>query len=109
MNATIGAISTTIKANTAVNVFRVFGGESKAAGFSFTPINPNKVANFRNAAGLPSGNTGNFLLEGTAKNKNILQQRSALPLDGNKGGLKEFIIDPKNVKVNKITEVKPPF
>ncbi len=35
--------------------------------------------------------------------------RSALPLDGNVGGLKELIIDPKNVRINRVSGAKPKF
>src|SRR5690606_41224624 len=69
--------------------------------FSWTTVNPKKVKDFRNLAGLPSGgasgstNTANFMIQGQVKSRNILQSRSALPLDGNKGGLPELIIDPK--------------
>jgi hypothetical protein len=110
-NVATKAITTSLKANKAVNVFRVFGGDAKASGFSWTPKDPRGVANFRDAAGLPSGgasgamNTAESLIQGTVKNKNIIQRRSALPLDGNKGGLPEYIIDPKNVNVKSTTKM----
>jgi RHS repeat-associated protein len=69
-----------------MTVYRVFGGESRAQGFSWTPVNPNTVSNFRNAAGLPNGNTASFLLEGTVNPQSIINSRPALPLDGNAGG-----------------------
>tara|TARA_B110001452_G_C14891903_1_gene311736 strand:+ start:316 stop:474 length:159 start_codon:yes stop_codon:yes gene_type:complete len=50
-------------------------------------------------------NTAESLIQGTVKNKNIIQKRSALPLDGNKGGLPEYIIDPKNVNVKSTTKM----
>lgn len=110
-NVATKAVTTSLKANKAVNVFRVFGGDAKASGFSWTPKDPINVANFRDAAGLPSGgasgamNTAESLIQGTVKNKNIIQKRSALPLDGNKGGLPEYIIDPKNVNVKSTTKM----
>ena len=36
-------------------VYRVFGGDARALGFSWTTVNPTSVKNFRNLAGLPSG------------------------------------------------------
>jgi len=96
-------------------VFRVFGGDAKAEGFSWTPKNPNSVSNFRDEAGLPSGgasgsnNTGQFVIEGTVKNRNIICQRAAVPLDGNKGGLLEFVINPKNVNIKRVSGVNPHF
>jgi len=102
-------------ADDAVNVFRVFGGDSEAAGFSWTTENPNSVFNFRDAAGLPSGgvsgstNTGQFVIEGTVNGSNIIKTRSALPLAGNSGGLRELIIDPKNVQINRVSGANPPF
>jgi RHS repeat-associated protein len=108
VNATVKGVSTAIKANSTTKVFRAFGGDAKAGGFSWTPIDPKSVGNFRDAAGLPSGgasgsiNTAENIIQGTVKNKNIIKKRAALPLDGNKGGLPEYIIDPKNVD-NKTT------
>ena len=92
-----------------VNVFRVYGGKAKPNGFSWTSVNPNSVGNFRNAAGLPNVNKGRFVIEGTVKRSNIIKTRSALPLDGNKGGLLEFIIDPKNVNINRVSGANPTF
>ncbi len=108
--AALKGASTLIKANRTTKVYRVFGGDAKANGFSWTPKNPKTVSNFRDVAGLPSGgesgsmNTAEFLIKGTVKNKNIIKKRAALPLDGNKGGLPEYIIDPKNVKNKNITK-----
>ena len=92
-----------------VNVFRVYGGKAKPNGFSWTSVDPNSVGNFRNAAGLPNVNTGRFVIEGTVKRSSVIKTRSALPLDGNKGGLLEFIIDPKNVKINRVSGANPTF
>lgn len=100
---------------TETNVYRVFGGDAKPDGFSWTPNNPNGVANFRDAAGLPSGgasgstNTGQFVIEGTVDLKNIINQRSALPLDGNRGGLQEYIINPKDVIKKRVSGANPEF
>ena len=115
INASIKGVSNLIKANSSVNVFRVYGGDSKAAGYSWTTENPANMSNFRNAAGLPSGgasgatNTGQFVIEGTVKNKYIMNTRPALPLDGNVGGLKELIINPKNVNFNRVSGANPQF
>jgi hypothetical protein len=38
-----------------MTVYRVFGGDDRAEGFSWTTTNPNSVSNFRNIAELPSG------------------------------------------------------
>lgn len=103
------------KADDTVDVFRVYGGDAKPDGFSWTTTNPNSVDNFRDAAGLPSGgasganNTGRFVVEGQAKKADIIKQRAALPLDGNKGGLPELIIDPANVNVKRVSGVNPEF
>jgi hypothetical protein len=37
----------------------------------------------------------------------IIKSRTALPLDGNKGGLPELIIDPKNVNITDFSVLKP--
>lgn len=88
-----------------IAVYRVFGGDARAQGFSWTPTDPRTVGNFKDAAGLPSGgasgftNTANFMLEGRVKASDVIDSRPALPLDGNTGGLPEYIIDPKNVSI----------
>jgi RHS repeat-associated protein len=46
-------------------VYRVFGNRAKAYGRSWTPINPQTVPDYANAAGLPAGNSGKYLSEGT--------------------------------------------
>jgi RHS repeat-associated protein len=100
-------------AKSEVNVYRVFGGDARAEGFSWTTIDPRTVSNFRDAAGLPSGgasgsiNTADFLIEGKANITDIINSRSALPLDGNAGGLPELIVDPKNVNIVRFSVIKP--
>jgi hypothetical protein len=75
-----------------VTVYRAFGGDSRAQGWSWTPVNPQTVRNFRDVAGLPSGgesgftNTADFVIKGRVKLSNIIDSRPALPLDGNRGG-----------------------
>ncbi len=108
-------LSTAIKANKTTKVFRAFGGDSGPGGKSFTPVNPNSVGNFRDAAGLPSGgafgtNTARFMIEGTVKQKNILLRRRALPMDGNRGGLPEIVVkDATKVKIKRVSGVNPQF
>jgi len=92
-------------------VFRVYGGDSGAKGFSWTPKNPGNVSNFRDAAGLPSGanNTGRFVIRGKVKGSDIIKKRPADPLDGNSGGLMEYIIDLDNVKIGHVSGANPEF
>lgn len=67
-------------AEESVTVYRVFGGDARAQGFSWTPVNPESVSDFRNLAGLPSGgasgatNTAEFLLQGRASVGDIIKQ-----------------------------------
>lgn len=96
-----------------IDVFRAFGGDARAQGFSFTTVDPMTVKNFRDAAGLPSGgasgatNTADFLIKGQVKKSDVIKFKSADPLDGNKGGLPELIIDPKNVNITDFSVLKP--
>ncbi len=97
-------------------VYRVYGGDSPAKGYSWTPTNPNTVPNFRNAAGLPSGgasgaiNSGRFVVEGTVKPSYIMNQRPAIPLDGNAGGgVIEYLINPISVKITRVSGANPEF
>ena len=101
-------------------VYRVYGGDAMAGGASWSPINPASVNNYRKLAGLPSGgssaanNSGRFVIEGVLQDTSkVAQVRSALPLDGNKGGIPEFIIPNalKNgaVKIRRVGGVNPEF
>ena len=96
-----------------VTVYRVFGGDARAQGFSWTTRDPRIVTNFRDVAGLPSGgasratNTADFLVKGKVNAADIIKSRSALPLDGNKGGLEELIINPKNVNITDFSVLNP--
>lgn len=111
-----GSLANSVKVVTGgdefVDVYRVFGGDARAQGFSWTTTDPRSVSNFRDLAGLPSGgasgatNTADFLIQGKANIKDIITSRPALPLDGNKGGLAELIIDPKNVNLTDFSVIK---
>ena len=97
------------------SVYRVYGGDSKPAGFSWTPIHPGTVSDFRSAAGLPSGgdsgafNSGRFVVEGLVRQSDIIKRRTALPLDGYSGGPTEYIIDPNHVTVTRVSGANPDF
>ena len=94
-------------------VYRVFGGDARAQGRSWTPVNPKKTKNFRDNAGLPSGgesgfnNTADFMIKGKVKSKDIIIKRDALPLDGNKGGLPEYIIQPEHIEITDFSVLNP--
>jgi RHS repeat-associated protein len=90
-------------------VYRVFGGQAGAAGRSWTPVNPETVPNYRDAAGLPNVNTATQIEIGTLTSTDGITVRPAEPLDGNKGGLTEYVIpDPNNqVKVGSVKEFNP--
>jgi len=49
------------------------------------------------------------VIEGTVKNKYIMQAKTADPLDGNTGGLLEYKINPKNININRVSGVNPQF
>ena len=101
-------------------VYRVYGGDSAAGGASWSPTNPGSVANFRDAAGLPSGgasgatNTGQFVIEGTITDPSkVVLVRNALPLDGMTGGLPEYIIpnwlDNGAINITRVSGANPRF
>ncbi len=112
--------TTTFAPSAGQAVYRVYGGDAMAGGASWSPINPASVNNYRKLAGLPSGgssaanNSGRFVIEGVLQDTSkVAQVRSALPLDGNKGGIPEFIIPNalKNgaVKIRRVGGVNPEF
>jgi hypothetical protein len=96
-----------------IDVYRAFGGDSRAQGFSWTTVDPRTVKNFRDGAGLPSGgasgstNTADFLIKGSAKRSDVMEFKLADPLDGNRGGLPELKIDSKNVRLNDFSILNP--
>ena len=103
-------ISGKVSRVTEVKVYRVYGGEAKAIGKSWTPINPQSISNYRDVAGLPNVNSGRFIIEGTTSKSNVELIRKALKYDGNKGGLLEYIIrDPNKIKINNVSGVNPEF
>lgn len=98
-----------VRRDNLIKVYRVYGGKAKAFGKSWTSINPNLVENYRNEAGLPIGNTGRFVIEGTINKSDILLKKTAAPSVGNEGGLLEYILDPSKVNINRVSGVNPPF
>lgn len=110
-NAVAGGLTKT--ADDTVDVYRAFGDDARAQGFSWTTKDPQKMSDFRDAAGLPSGgasganNSADFLVKGKANTSDIIKSRPALPLDGNKGGLPELIIDPINVHITDFSVLNP--
>jgi uncharacterized protein RhaS with RHS repeats len=77
------------KPTVGTKLFRVWGDGSEAMGPSWTTVDPRTVPNYRNAAGLPAGNSGRFLSEGVLRSTQRVTTRDALPLHGNVGGLPE--------------------
>ena len=76
--------------NIKVPIYRVFGGEARAIGNFWSPINPKLYGSqYRNFAGLPNSNIATFTLKATTPLKNINPStiKPAAPLDGNFGRL----------------------
>ena len=92
-------------------VFRVFGENNNPLGQSWTRVDPSTVSDYRNLAGLPDVNTGRFVIEGTITDTTGIMARSALPLDGNIGGLDELVIPNPSVQVyiTRVSGVNPSF
>lgn len=96
-----------------IDVYRVFGGDARSQGFSWTTVDPRTIKNFRDGAGLPSGgasgstNTADFLIKGRVRRSDVLEFKLADPLDGNRGGLPELKINPNNVRLNDFSILNP--
>ena len=92
-------------------VYRVWGGEAKAGGHSWTRVDPCTVGNYRDAAGLPRQNTGRFVSEGRLTSTEGVRTRGALELHGNKGGLDEVLVpDPsKQIRLERVSGVNPEY
>ena len=93
-----------------IPIYRVYGGGASMYGKSYSLINPKYVPFYRNFAGLPNVNSGQYLLKGSIPLRDIKVGRwFAAPLDGNTGGLPfEFyqnynqLINPVNLIIKKI-------
>ncbi len=69
-------------------VYRVYGGGSSMYGKSYSLINPKYVPFYRNFAGLPEVNSGQYLLKGSIPLRDIYVGRwFAAPVKGKTGGL----------------------
>ena len=90
-------------------MFRVYGENNNPLGQSWTDVDPGTVEDFRDVAGLPDVNTGRFVIEGTLNSVEGVTTRSALPLDGNVGGLNEILIPnaAQQVTITRVSGVNP--
>lgn len=76
-------------------LYRVFGGEARGLGQSWTTVNPGNVRNYREAAGLFPGNTGQFVIEGRLMSTEGVLLRQARPGPGGIGGtIPEVVVSP---------------
>ena len=64
-------------------VYRIYGEKNNPLGQSWTNVDPRRVENYRDSAGLPDVNSGRFVIEGRITNTIGITTRKALPLDGN--------------------------
>jgi hypothetical protein len=94
-----------------MTVWRVWGGRSNPEGHSWTFIAPTTLENYRDAAGLPIWNTGEFVSEGILVDTTRVTIKSADPFHGNKGGLPELLIPnpTTQVRLKSVTMVDTPF
>ncbi len=83
-------------------IFRVFGNKSPIDGQSWTPVNPIIVPNFRDAAGLPRGNSCEKMVIGILKSRLGMEVRPALEWEEErynyyvKGGLTEYYFEDRS-------------
>lgn len=85
------------------DVFRVWGDAAGPFGHSWTPENPDLITNFRDSAGLPDSNSGEWTSVGNLTDTTDVGVRDALPLDGNQGGLTEYTVP------NPQTQIEPRY
>ncbi len=92
-------------------VYRVWGGQAKELGRSWTKVDPSTVSNYRDSAGLPNQNTGTSMTKGTLVNSQGTTVKPAKALHGNRGGLPEVRVPnpQKQIKVVKTVELKEPL
>ena len=94
-----------------MRVYRVYGGKAVQMGRYWTPIDPRSVVNYRNAAGLPNDNTGEFLVEGLLHSVKNITVDAAAPIGSTAGGLIEYVIQSPStqITVQSIQQVIPHF
>jgi RHS repeat-associated protein len=94
-----------------MNVYRVWGGLSGPWGMSWTNVDPRTIPDYRNVAGLPDQNTGQFLSEGVLTDPAGVTVKLADPLHGNIGGLVEVVVPnpPAQIGVTNVVGLNPPF
>ena len=93
-------------------LFRVFGNEAKGLGQYYTTVNPANVANYRQAAGLYPGNSGQFLLQGGLKDmQGVIFSRAAPGPGGIGGGLPEVFVPSPQTQINilRVSGANPEF
>ena len=105
-------------------VYRVYGGEPMDAdawmagqfsgpwGRYWTPIDPRRIRDYRNIAGLPIENKGRFLLVGELIDPRGIRVERAAPIGSNPGGgLVEYQIpNPRRqVRILQVIGLNPPF
>jgi len=78
---------------------------SSPFGESWSSTHPLSVGDYRSSAGLPDENAARFLTEGALLDSRAVSEiRLAVPLDGNPGGLPEYVISHSRESVS-VTEV----
>jgi len=73
-------------------VYRLWGGTSGPMSPYWSPYNPASVPNYPGAAGLPPGNTGQFVSTGVITNPAGITVGPAAPIGSNPGGMPQFVI-----------------
>jgi RHS repeat-associated protein len=94
------------------SLFRVFGADARALSGSWTTVNPMTVSDYRTAAGLFPGNSGQYMVEGTLTNTEGVTMRSALPGPGQVGGGLPEVVVPNaagQISIKNFWVVNPPF
>lgn len=87
------------------------GGEANPNGASWSLVNPNNVANYRDYAGLPHGNTGQFVTTGYVSIYDIYSMRAAYSLYPGQTakGNEVIILDTSKVRVTSVSGANPSF
>ncbi len=74
------------------NVWRLFGGTSPGMGNYWATVDPTTISNYANAAGLPPGNTGRFIVQGVLNDMTGVEVSEAPGIGTNLGGLRQVFV-----------------
>lgn len=89
----------TVAVTAGTRLYRVWGGGSGPLGHFWSTVNPYLVTGYRNLAGLPDTNTGQFVSSGVLRSIQGVTTGTAARIGNNLGGLVEVIVPSPKLQI----------